>query len=132
MTNVQEAIDFMKEFSTYYLDNDNKEKFLLEVHIIKTNTDLKKYDSFLKQLPVNPFIKKELLPKETRQEIGYFTLHNSNNNLLVLLPFICRKIYWEKRDTGYFDIISPYGFVGPVINSGIDQKTHESVLGTSR
>ena len=113
----------MEEFSTYYLDNDAKEKFLLEVHLIKSNKDLDTYDTYLKQLPENPFIKKELLPKRPDQEIGYFTLHNSDHNLLVLLPFIYRKIYWENEETGYYDIISPYGFVGPILNSGIDEKT---------
>ncbi len=113
----------MKEFSTYYLDNRNREKFLLEVHIIKSDRDLEKYDGFLKQLPENPFIKKELLPKKKGQEIGYFTLHTNNNQLLVLLPFICRKIYLENKDTGYCDIISPYGFVGPIMNTEIDEKT---------
>ena len=113
----------MKEFYTYYLDNDRKEKFLLEVHIIKSDADLEKYDNLLKRFPDNPFIKKELLPRETDKEIGYFTLHDGQNKLLVLLPFIYRKIYWEDKDTGYYDIISPYGFVGPIMNSGIDEKT---------
>ena len=123
MTNVEKAKGFMKEFSIYNLDNERKEKFLLEVHIIKSDADLEKYDDFLKQLPENPFITKELLPRKTDQESGYFTLHNGKNNLLVLLPFINRKIYLEDKDTGYYDIISPYGFVGPIINSGIDEKT---------
>lgn len=110
----------MKEFSFYYLDNDRKEKFLLEVHIIKSKSNLEKYDKFLKQLPENPFIMKELIPTETNQVIGYFTLLNSQNKLLVLLPFIYLKIYWDNKDTGYFDLISPYGLGGPIIRNGID------------
>ncbi|MDE3743528.1 GNAT family N-acetyltransferase [Maribacter polysaccharolyticus] len=123
MTNVEKAQSFMKEFSIYHLDNDRKEKFLLEVHSIKSDADLEKYDVFLKQLPENPFITKELLPRKTDQKSGYFTLHNDKNNLLILLPFISRKIYWEDKETGYYDIISPYGFVGPIINREIDEKT---------
>lgn len=111
----------MKEFSTYFLDNEKKEKFFLKVHLIQSKTDIKAYDDCLKKLPANPFIKKELLFLETNQKIGYITLHNSENTLLVLLPFISRKIFINQMDTGYCDIISPYGFSGPVINIGIDE-----------
>ncbi len=113
----------MKEFSTCHLVNDRKEKFLLGGHIIKSDADLVKYDKNLKQFPDNPFLKKELLAGESDQEIGYFTLHNCKNSLLILLPFIRRKIYLQNKDTGYYDILSPYGFLGPILNSGIDEKT---------
>lgn len=111
----------MEEITTYFFDTKKMEKFFLEVHLIKSATDLEKYDDFLEQLPENPFIKKELLLLDTEQNIGYFTLHNSENTLLVLLPFISRKIFKDNKDTGYLDIISPYGFAGPVIKRGIDE-----------
>lgn len=88
-----------------------------------SKTSLELYAKFLKQLPENPFIAKELFPTKTNQVVGYLTLLDSQNNLLVLLPFIYRKIWCDNKDTGFFDAISIYGFVGPTKNNGIDEKT---------
>lgn len=113
----------MKESSIQYFDTYTGEKYVLEVHLIREKEDYDTYDQFLKKLPENPFVKKELLFTVSDQEIGYFTLHDHRDKLLVLLPFLIRKIYHEKKETGYFDIISPYGLVGPVMRGEIDRKT---------
>lgn len=123
--NSSAANDNMKKISKYYCEHITEEKLLLEVHMIRSIADYKKYDSFLQLLPENPFIKKELLLKETEEanhKICYFTLNNDQKELLVLMPFVYRKIYYHDQDTGYFDIISPYGFTGPLINKGVDLK----------
>jgi hypothetical protein len=111
----------MEGLSTYYLYNNNKkEKFIIEVHLIKSGADLIKYGKYLERLPNNPFINKDLITRKPNEQLGYFTLHDRKDTLLVLLPFIYRKILINNKETGYYDIISPYGFAGPLINSMMD------------
>ena len=52
------------------MDENDQEKFLLEVSLIRSDSDLTAYDDYLHQLPDNPFIKKELLSKNTDEEFG--------------------------------------------------------------
>jgi len=112
----------MKEDSFHFSDTRTGEKYVLEVHLISGEADLQLYDQYLAKLPENPFVKKELLPQEEDQQIGYFTLHDSHKKLHVLLPFLYRKIFHDNKETGFYDIISPYGLVGPVINKDIDEQ----------
>lgn len=119
----------MKEFSGNYLDDDSKELYLFEVHLIQSKADLCHYDTSLGSLPNNPFMKKELFPMTHDEKFGYATLHDRNNTLLVLFPFIYRKIYSENKDVGYYDITSPYGFGGPIIYDGIEEKSMKQFWG---
>ena len=46
-------------------------------------------------------------------QLGYFTLEE-NGNILVLMPFILREIEHKVDGETYFDVISPYGYSGPL------------------
>ncbi|WP_405292886.1 GNAT family N-acetyltransferase [Algibacter sp. Ld11] len=47
--------------------------------------------------------------------LGYFTLEE-NGNILILMPFIFREIDYKVEGETYFDVISPYGYSGPLYN----------------
>ncbi|MCE2612458.1 GNAT family N-acetyltransferase [Flavobacteriaceae bacterium D16] len=113
----------MKESTSSFIDISKKKEYRLSVKIIRSTTDFRQYKDHLRTLPENPFVSEEMLRNTGKQDVGYFTLHNSSNILLILLPFIIRKIYIEQKDTGYLDIISPYGLVGPLIASHIEEDT---------
>ena len=42
---------------------------------------------------------------------------------MILFPIIRRNIYQDGKDTGFFDVISPYGYSGPFVKRGMSQRT---------
>jgi len=48
-------------------------------------------------------------------QLGYFTLEE-NGNILILMPFRLREIEHKVEGETYYDVISPYGYSGPLYN----------------
>jgi hypothetical protein len=97
-----------------------KTRLELKVHSIKSPLESHLYNRLLKQLPSNPFLFIDLLVCQDNEEIKYFTLWDQNESLLVLMPIIIRKIDIDINATNYYDVISPYGFTGPIFSENID------------
>ncbi|AUP77243.1 GNAT family N-acetyltransferase [Flavivirga eckloniae] len=72
---------------------------------------------------INPFYKllasniEELLNDKLR----YFTLKNDDGEVLVLMPFILRKVPYLEDGQVYYDVISPYGYSGPLFNQDMSR-----------
>lgn len=61
---------------------------------------------------------------EASHELMYF-LFEKEQNVKVLMPFILRKIDIKNRSTTYFDVISPYGYSGPLFCDEIEESEIE-------
>src|SRR5690606_17461276 len=72
---------------------------------------------------INPFYKiiganlKELIDEKLR----YFKLENEEGNALVIMPFLLRKTPDVGLEETYYDVISPYGYSGPLFNYNLSR-----------
>lgn len=92
----------------------------LTVNRVESETDALNYKSILEQTdPYNPYCRFELIDIELKtdeQALYYFTLHK-NNSPIVLMPFYLRRINISKQPTDYFDVSSPWGYIGPLFHN---------------
>lgn len=85
---------------------------------IENEKGLKKYKKVLETLNnSNPFYKIELLDTSDMltHQLSYFVLKKEDKPIIVM-PFYKRKIFLEEEETEYFDVISPYGYSGPLFD----------------
>lgn len=83
---------------------------------IKTEDDLDVYKKNIKAVHnSNPFYKTELLDTTDMNvhRLCYFVL-NRDDSPIIIMPFYKRKINVKGKSTGYTDVISPYGYSGPL------------------
>ena len=91
----------------------------LQVTQISDKKDFDKYLSLVESFDViNPFYKilGASLDEHAFDELHYFTLLDSNETVLILMPFFLRRIPYLDQDQVYFDVISPYVYSGPLYN----------------
>ncbi len=74
-----------------------------------------RYDHYLGLFPENPSYRRELLLPRRNQdgELFYFIMLREETTLAIM-PLLLRKIVLNEADTGYHDVISPYGYSGPL------------------
>ena len=96
----------------------------LKVFNISTEEDIQMYKAILDQIdPTNPYYKIELLNVTYNQEneLKYFVLE-IDESPSVLMPFYLREIVIGKEKTPYYDVISPWGYTGPLFKGGISEE----------
>jgi len=57
---------------------------------------------------------------ETNQSVKYFTF-NKNNKSIIVLPLIFRKIEIKDENESYYDVVSPYGYSGPLLKQEVSK-----------
>jgi hypothetical protein len=83
------------------------------------NIYLSKVDLFKKKYPYYKIVASNL--NELKQEqLCYFTLE-LKGEVIVLMPFRIREIDFKIGDETYFDIISPYGYSGPLFDKNLSR-----------
>lgn len=92
---------------------------ILTVNKILSEEDFKSYLKLVESFDIiNPFYK--ILGSNIEEiiddKIRYFTFYNKDENLLILMPFLLRKVPYNEEDKPYFDVVSPYGYSGPLYN----------------
>ncbi|ALJ04045.1 hypothetical protein APS56_02235 [Pseudalgibacter alginicilyticus] len=95
----------------------------LQVHKILNDDDLSSYLKHVESFEViNPFYKiwYSYVSENTQDRLKYFTFSDSKGSLLILMPFILREIPY-KSDQTYYDVISPYGYSGPIFNDSLSR-----------
>lgn len=95
----------------------------LLIQKLTTPEDIKRYNEFLNTInPNNPFYKPELLAfnLDKDYDLNYFVYFN-NNIPVILMPFYLRSINLNGNETGFFDVISPYGYSGPLFDNDLDK-----------
>jgi hypothetical protein len=72
---------------------------------------------------INPFYKflASNIDEVIDDKLRYFTLKNEEGDILILMPFLLRKIPYIDGNQNYFDIISPYGYSGPLFNENMSR-----------
>ena len=94
----------------------------LEVYQISTKNEITKYKTYLSQIDENnPYYKFELLNVGLKDNtrIMYF-VYKKDGLPAVLMPFYLKQIIIDTKKTPYFDVSSPWGYVGPLFNKNIN------------
>ncbi|MCL5127868.1 GNAT family N-acetyltransferase [Algibacter sp. L4_22] len=60
------------------------------------------------------------LKEQEKEQLCYFTLEE-NGNVLILMPFILREINHKVAGETYFDVVSPYGYSGPLYDQNLSR-----------
>ncbi len=55
------------------------------------------------------------------QKLQFFLFRSVDDGLMAVMPFLLRKIILHEKDTGYFDVSSPWGYNGPFFTEGISE-----------
>ncbi|MFD1613965.1 GNAT family N-acetyltransferase [Gelatiniphilus marinus] len=96
----------------------------LTVNKILDDKDFATYLSIVDSFDViNPFSKflKSIINEGDGNELRYFTFKKDNGDILILMPFVLRKIATRIDSTNYYDVISPYGYSGPLFNTNMSR-----------
>ncbi|MFT5737772.1 MAG: hypothetical protein ACI9SG_002122 [Maribacter sp.] len=72
----------------------------------------------------SPYYAYELLNRvgDINEELQFFLFHNASNDLIAIMPYLYRKILLNGENTGYFDVISPWGYNGPFFKPTVSEK----------
>jgi hypothetical protein len=97
----------------------------LSVHHITNNDDFNVYLNKVSSFDVmNPFyaIYGANLSNDLFEALHYFTFSTiDSNELLILMPFVLRKVPVQFENKTYYDVISPYGYSGPLYNESMSR-----------
>ncbi|WP_338358909.1 GNAT family N-acetyltransferase [Yeosuana marina] len=97
----------------------------LLVHNISNDADFNLYLKHVESFDIiNPFYK--LLGanlNEVNEDVAhYFTFGNEDDDtILILMPFFIRKVPYQDQEKTYYDVISPYGYSGPLFNESMSR-----------
>lgn len=97
----------------------------LEILKISTEDDILQYKKFLDKIdPYNPYYKYELLDVKLQgaNSLMYFVYWNGEEAPIILMPFYLKQIIIKEEFTGYFDVSSPWGYTGPLLNIEKNEK----------
>ena len=96
----------------------------LNVYEISSSEDIDQYKDILKAVGNNwPYLRYELINVGILEDsqLMYF-VYSVNEEPLVLMPFYKRRISIGNQRTAYFDVISPWGYAGPIFKKAIEEK----------
>ena len=94
---------------------------ILSVYNLSSEKEILQYKYFLQLFPKHPMYNRELMlfGKGDHEELMYFILM-ADNCPMVLMPFLIRKVFFKDKETGYYDVSSPYGYSGPIFSKNTD------------
>ncbi len=96
----------------------------LIVNKILNKEDFDKYLNVVESFDIiNPFYKilGSNINEIIQDKLRYFTYVNDNNEILILMPFLLRKVPYKDQEETYFDVVSPYGYSGPLFNESLSR-----------
>lgn len=72
---------------------------------------------------INPFYKflASNMVELVNDELRYFTFKNDKDDVIILMPFLLRKVPCPDLGETCFDVISPYGYSGPLFNESMSR-----------
>lgn len=91
----------------------------LQVFQLKTSKDYKDYNFLLSSINErNPFYKLELFLNNSleKQDLNYF-IYSTNEVPKIIMLFYSREIVINNQKSEFRDVVSPYGYSGPLISS---------------
>ena len=105
----------MQSVQTYILNN----------HSFKNQESVATYKNALNKISCeSAYYCYELLNsgQNEYQELQFFLFESSETGLLAVMPFLMRKINIKGKETGYFDVSSPWGYNGPFFRNDISKE----------
>ncbi|WP_341215362.1 GNAT family N-acetyltransferase [uncultured Wocania sp.] len=109
------------------LNKDKKEElknYKLEVTNLDNDSDIETYNNLLKTNWNNniyyAYSHLKYFQNET-DSLKYF-LFKINDSSKILMPLIFRELTLNNENTKYYDVITPYGYSGPLYNDNIDEE----------
>lgn len=94
-------------------------QFSLEILPLLTEKDKHRFRSLVNEInPSHPFYRPELILKNEEKEMHprYF-LFSNQDMVEAIMVFYLRPIEIKEKESGYFDVISPYGYSGPLFKN---------------
>lgn len=73
----------------------------------------------------NPYYSLELLNNHLDNQELYFFTYKVDSDLKAVMPFILRKIVMHGKETGFYDVTSPWGYNGPLFDGDMGQELIE-------
>ncbi|MEN3324134.1 GNAT family N-acetyltransferase [Mariniflexile soesokkakense] len=96
----------------------------LIVNEILTEIDFEEYLKVVESFKIiNPFYKilGSSIGEIIDDQLYYFTFTNAEGKILILMPFFLRRIPYKHEEKIYYDVISPYGYSGPLFNEDLSR-----------
>ncbi|WP_053992533.1 GNAT family N-acetyltransferase [Mangrovimonas sp. TPBH4] len=91
----------------------------LLVKKIQNESDFTEYLEILESFDItNPFYRiiDANLNELTEGNLRCFVMQNNDGKIIIVMPFLLRKITCQNQEKQYYDVISPYGYSGPLFN----------------
>lgn len=95
--------------------------------LVKNISNSDDFDTYLNDVfsfeVINPFyaVFGTALNDELFESLHYFTFLEESGKILILMPFILRKVPYQVDKTSYYDVVSPYGYSGPLYNESLSR-----------
>lgn len=95
--------------------------------VVNKISDENDFNNYLKTVEsfkiINPFYKilGANISNLSDNQLCYFALFSDDETLLILMPFLIRKIPYQDEETPYYDVVSPYGYSGPLFNENMSR-----------
>lgn len=96
----------------------------LLVEKIQSELDFNNYLKIVESFKVNnPFYRiiDANLNELKDGNLRYFIMQNQDEDNLIVMPFLLRKIQYINQKEQYYDVISPYGYSGPLFNQNLSR-----------
>ena len=109
----------------------NLKKQDFKVLEISTPEDIQQYKEILKNVGNNwPYLRYELINVRTAGDSSLMCfVYSLDEEPVVLMPFYKRPIIIANQLTDYFDVMSPWGYAGPIYKGKVDAKVATAFWG---
>jgi hypothetical protein len=95
---------------------------------INNITNSEEFDAYLLMVSsfeiVNPFYAvfgATVNDDDLYDSLHYFSFSDDSGKMLILMPFILREVPYQDGETTYYDVVSPYGYSGPLYNESMSR-----------
>lgn len=101
-----------------------KQNYKLLIKNLNDSSDVLEYRTLLQNKWDNNvyYSAEHLLHFEKDSEKLKYFLFEKNDTQVILMPFIFREIKLKGENYPYFDVISPYGYSGPLFNNNVSEE----------
>lgn len=101
-----------------------KQDYKIEVRDFDCKEEIEEYKNLLKEKWYNNvyYSVEHLQYFAKEQDILKYFLLKKSSEAIIMMPFIYRRIVLNGVEEPYFDVISPYGYNGPIFNEDISDE----------
>lgn len=96
--------------------------YSISVSHLESQVEIEQYKKLVKQIwRGNIYYSYEHISHfiDKNSKLKCFLLKDSNGQPAVIMPFVLREVLINDVNTGFFDVVTPYGYSGPLLNDTI-------------